>query len=258
MELGAARAGPDVRSWSRGRARVWVVSPHLLVAQAVSAALRSEGVDVQTASWDDVCGGGESNEVPRVSVAGGHVVIILDGLEAPVLEQISRLVEAGPNRVMVVTSSTSAAWWGALLVTEAVDVVTMASSVGQLAELVGKFVRGEPLTDPEERRQLRTAWAEVLDSQRHAASRLGTLSPQQMRVLELLATGRRVSEVGEIIGVTSGTVRSHVKALRAKLGARTQLEAVAMLHQAQGQGRGVDLVPRARQPHPDGEPVAPR
>ena len=34
------------------------------------------------------------------------------------------------------------------------------------------------------------------------------------------------------MGVTEGTVRSHVKALRAKLGARTQLKAVAMLHQA--------------------------
>ena len=246
MEVGAARNGPDV----------WVVSPHLLVAQAVSAALRSAGVEVQTAAWDEVCAGRDSTDAAPVS--GGHVVIILDGLEAAVLEQIGRLVEAGPERVMVVTSSTSAAWWGALLVTEAVDVVTMASSVDRLAELVDKFVRGEPLTDPEERRQLRTAWSEVLDRQRHAADRLGTLSPQQMRVLELLATGRRVSEVGELIGVTSGTVRSHVKALRAKLGARTQLEAVAMLHQAQGQGRGVDLVPRPRQPRPEESPVARR
>lgn len=255
MEVGAARDGPDIRV-SRGRATVWVVSPHLLVAQAVSAALRSEGVEVQTAAWDEVCAPRDPNEAARVS--GGHVVVILDGLETAVLEQIGRLVEAGPARVMVVTSTTSAAWWGALLVTEAVDVVTMASSVDHLAELVGKFVRGEPLTDPEERRQLRTAWSEAQDSQRHLAARMATLSPQQMRVLELLATGRRVSEVGELIGVTSGTVRSHVKALRAKLGAKTQLEAVAMLHQVRGQGRGVDLVPRARQPHQGGVPVARR
>lgn len=246
MEVREGRTGPDV----------WVVSPHMLVAEAVTAALASAEVEVQTGAWDDVCAGRNSTHAAPVS--GGHVVIILEGLKATALEQIGRLVEAGPERVMVVTSGTSAAWWGALMVTETVDVVTMATSVDQLAELVGKFIRGEPLIDPEERRQLRTAWSEMLDSQRHAANRLQALSPQQMRVLELLATGRRVGEVGEIIGVTSGTVRSHVKAMRAKLGARTQLEAVAMLYHARAQARGVDLVPRARRPRPEEAPVARR
>lgn len=211
------------------RATLWVVSPHLLVAQAVSAALRSEGVAVRTSPWDTVCGGGDSTEAARV--AGDPVVVILDGLDAAVLEQVICLVEAVPARVMVVTSGVSTAWWGALLVTDAVDVVTMASSVDQLVALVGRFVRGEAVNSTKERGQLRTAWAEARDSRSLIATRMEALSPQQMRVLRLLASGRQVSEVGEFIGVSSGTVRSHVKALRAKLGAKTQLEAVAMLHQ---------------------------
>ena len=49
------------------------------------------------------------------------------------------------------------------------------------------------------------------------------------------------------MGVAEGTVRSHVKALRAKLGASTQLKAVAMYHQAYDatEGGGA-IVPRPR------------
>ena len=134
-------------------ATVWVISPHLLVAQAVAAALRSAGVAVLTASWEVANEGQESTGTARL--AGGQVVVILDELDTALLGQVAHLVEAGPDRVMVVTSGTSTAWWGALLVTEAVEVVTMASSVDQLAHLVGQFVRGVPLTGHEERSEAR-------------------------------------------------------------------------------------------------------
>jgi FixJ family two-component response regulator len=65
-------------------------------------------------------------------------------------------------------------------------------------------------------------------------------------VLELLATGRQVAETAELLGVASGTVRSHVRSLRSKLGAKTQLEAVAMLRQVQEVVDAADLVPRPR------------
>lgn len=243
MAVRASGGDSDVPA-PRDSATVWVISPHLLVAQAVAAALRSAGVPVQTAAWEVVCA--EQDPTGTARLAGGRVVVILDEFDVAYVEQIARLVEAGPDRVMVVTSGTSAVWWGALLVTEAVEVVSMARSVDQLAQLVGRFVRGEPLTGPEERRQLRAAWTDALDSRRRIATLVATLSPQQRRVLELLATGRRVSEVGELIGVTSGTVRSHVKALRAKLGAKTQLEAVAMLSQLHELGDRPVLVPRPR------------
>ena len=101
--------------------------------------------------------------------------------------------------------------------------------------------------DPEERAALQTSWAVDRDRRRHAREQLESLSPQQRRVLELLASGRRVTEVGVEMGVAEGTVRSHVKALRAKLGASTQLKAVAMFHQAYDvAGGAADLVPRPR------------
>ena len=97
--------------------------------------------------------------------------------------------------------------------------VTVTTSVSQLADVVQRLTAGASSMDPEERAALRTSWAMDRDRRRHVRDQLESLSPQQRRVLELLASGRRVAEVGVEMGVAEGTVRSHVKALRAKLGA---------------------------------------
>jgi DNA-binding NarL/FixJ family response regulator len=232
----------------------WLVSPHLLVAQAVSAALRSAGIPAATGSWDAPL---PPRLPPDESAGPRHVVVLLDGLAtAEVMEQILALNRDGGVRVVVVAAGAPAVWWGGLLASDDIEIVSMTTSLSQLAGVVARFTRGESVMDPIERRDLRRAWSEALALRRDQMERLSTLSPQQRRVLELLASGRRVAEVAEIIGLTSATVRSHVKALRAKLGVKTQLEAVAMLNQVYDLGRRADLVPRPRQaPADDPEPV---
>lgn len=225
-------------------AAVWVVSPHRLVAQAVRAALASTGSPVEFHPWKDVV-----NDAPTRT---GHpdvryVLAIFDGVDPPeAVDDIGRLVARGGVRVAVVTSAPTALWWGGLLAGTAVDVVTMTTSVLQLTDVVDRFIKGEALMDLERRQELRAEWFEALDKQRHIAAQVGTLSPQQLRVLGFLAAGRRVPEVAQLMGITDGTVRSHVKSLRAKLGAGTQLEAVAMLRQVYEVGGGTHLVPRPR------------
>ncbi len=240
-------AAPHVRrGWAKtpGGDVVWVVSPHLLVAQAVAAALVSAGAPVEMHAWETLVA-----DARAVTAEPGerHVVAIFDGLDNPaVVEVIGRLVALGDVRVVVVTSGPEAMWWGGLLESPAVEVVTVATSVAQLSEVVDRFLAGEHLMDPERRLALRTAWQEALDKRRHLISLMRTLSPQQLRVLELLATGRQVAETAELLGVASGTVRSHVRSLRSKLGAKTQLEAVAMLRQVYEVVEAADLVPRPR------------
>jgi DNA-binding NarL/FixJ family response regulator len=199
---------------------VWVVSPHLLVAQTVAAALQSVGTAAEAHPWEWVVRNPDDADfrTPR------HLVVILDGLDsAEIVEQVRRLVGSGRARVLVVTSGEFAVWWGGLLEDDAIDIVTMTTSVVLLARAVERFVAGGSSMDAEGRRALRASWSEAVASRRRLESRLDTLSPQQRRVLELLASGHRVSEVGEVLGVSRGTVRSHVKSVRAKLGARTQL-----------------------------------
>lgn len=224
---------------------VWVLSPHLLVAQAVTAALRSVGVPAETRRWESVV----DDDGSPVPVASRPVVVvaIVDGVDnSAVVGHVEALAQPGDTRVVVVSSPDTSTRWGGLLSNDAVDVVTVTTSVSQLADVVQSLTAGTSSMDPEERAALRTSWAMDRDRRRHVRDQLESLSPQQRRVLELLASGRRVTEVGVEMGVAEGTVRSHVKALRAKLGASTQLKAVAMFHQAYDTTGGGDLVPRPR------------
>ncbi|HSF35799.1 MAG TPA: LuxR C-terminal-related transcriptional regulator [Nocardioides sp.] len=224
---------------------VWVLSPHLLVAQAVTAALRSVGVPAETRRWesvvDDDVSGASAPARPAV------VVAIVDGVDnSTVVRHVEALAQPGDVRVVVVSSADASTRWGGLLANDAVDVVTVTTSVSQLADVVQRLTSGASSMDPEERLALRASWALDRDRRRHVREQLDSLSPQQRRVLELLASGHRVAEVGVEMGVAEGTVRSHVKALRAKLGASTQLKAVALFHQAYDVTGGADLVPRPR------------
>ena len=226
--------------------RVGVVSPHLLVAQAVAAALRSVGTPAEAMAWDTPL----TTSAPAgvVTPRFRRLVVITDGLDnEAVMAHVRRYLSVGGVRVLVVTSAEGAVRWGRLLESDQLDVLTQTTAVSELAEAVDQLDAGRPVMDPERRTALRTAWALTVDRQQRLEALMATLSPQQRRVLELLATGRRVSEVGTELGVSSGTVRSHVKSLRAKLGAPTQLKAVAMYHQAHERMFAVDLVPAPRQ-----------
>jgi two-component system, NarL family, invasion response regulator UvrY len=55
-----------------------------------------------------------------------------------------------------------------------------------------------------------------------------SISPRDHQVLRLLATGQSLSEIAEIVGVSYKTVATTCVNLRAKLGARTQSELVAI------------------------------
>lgn len=234
----------------------WVVSPHSLVAQAVVAALASTGAPVEFHAWESLQGyrpNGSQGAPVR------YVLAIFDGVGPPsTIEEINRFASGGGVRVAVVTSTPDALAWGALLQGEAVDVVTMTTSVAQLGEVVRRFVNGEVLMEPEKRRVHRTAWSKALDNRHDLVLLVQTLSPRQLRVLELLAEGHCVSEVAEVMGVTDATVRSHVKTLRGKLRARTQLEAVAILRRAHEGDDGAYAVPRPRRDPAEATPTAGR
>ena len=224
---------------------VWVLSPHLLVAQAVTAALRSVDVPAETRQWESVVD--ESGSAVPVSARPAVVVAIVDGVDnSAVVGHVEALAQPGDVRVVIVSSPETSTQWGGVLSNDAIDVVTVTTSVSQLADVVQRLTSGASSMDPEERAAIRTSWALDRDRLRHVRDQLESLSPQQRRVLELLASGRRVAEVGVEMGVAEGTVRSHVKALRAKLGASTQLKAVAMYHQAYDAPGTGGLVPRPR------------
>jgi len=238
---------------------VLLVSPHLLVAQAMAVALVAAGTPAVARTWQSSI----SDPAPsdREVRETRRLVVILDGFEHPALmDEVVRLVQTSEVRILLVTSLGTATWCGRLLEDERVDLATSVASVDRLAEVVDEFMAGGAILDPEGRELVAAAWHRERESRSRVESLLETLSPQQGRVLQLLADGRGIAEIGTVLGVTSGTVRSHVKSLRAKLGAHSQLEAVAMLRKAQdaagvgraeGTGSGDVALPRPR-PASDG------
>lgn len=67
-----------------------------------------------------------------------------------------------------------------------------------------------------------------LIEQADRAARLRSISPREREVLALLADGKHVSEVSDSLRLSPYTTRDYVKSLLAKLGARSQLEAVTV------------------------------
>lgn len=54
------------------------------------------------------------------------------------------------------------------------------------------------------------------------------LTPQQLRVLGLLADGVRAREIATQLGLSETTIRNHIRAMLGRLGCHSQLEAVAV------------------------------
>jgi PAS domain S-box-containing protein len=57
-------------------------------------------------------------------------------------------------------------------------------------------------------------------------ARMG-LSPRELQVLQLVAEGKPAPEIGELLFVSPGTVKTHLKNIYGKLGARDRASAVA-------------------------------
>ncbi len=58
--------------------------------------------------------------------------------------------------------------------------------------------------------------------------RLAALTPRELEILRLLATGLTAQEIAHRLDIAKGTVRTHVHKVLCKLGARSQLEVVAI------------------------------
>ena len=64
------------------------------------------------------------------------------------------------------------------------------------------------------------------DDERDIARRIGELTPQQFRVLQMLSTGLLNKQIAYDLGVSEATVKAHMTAVMRKLGANNRTQAV--------------------------------
>lgn len=67
------------------------------------------------------------------------------------------------------------------------------------------------------------------DEDRDIAHRLARLTPQQIRVLQLLAQGRLNKQIADTLGIQERTVKAHVSAIFERLGVRNRTQAGVLL-----------------------------
>ena len=202
-----------------------VVDDHRLLAQSIAISLRQEGVACTVAPLTD-----------PVSLVAGIVaerpdVVLLDLDLGPGVGDGCALVAplaAAGCRVLLVTATTDPVRLAAALGAGAVGVLDKTEPIEVLLEAATAAARGERVIDDVRERSL-------LRDARHRQDALacfGRLTARETAVLRALGRGENVATIAATCYVSEATVRSQVRGVLTKLGAGSQLEAVALAHRA--------------------------
>ncbi|MFZ1992778.1 MAG: response regulator transcription factor [Solirubrobacteraceae bacterium] len=107
--------------------------------------------------------------------------------------------------------------------------VLTSSPVGTLVEALRVVAGGGSFVDPE---------VAPLIAEPAAAQHVRRLSPREREILGLLADGYQGPEIAERLFLSLETVRTHIRNAVGKLGARTRVQAAAMVACAREEGPG--------------------
>jgi DNA-binding NarL/FixJ family response regulator len=208
--------------------RVALIDDHGLIAHTLSTALQARGVDVvllDPAEDLDLVA-----EVQRLQA--GLVLLDLDLGSRGEATPLIRPLNEGGARVVIVTGVSDRLRHAACVRAGAVGVVSKSSSFEELAASVELALHGEALLDRGERDQL------LADLRAHEAEERGrlapfeALTPREAEVLGLLVRGRNVEQISTEAVVSVATVRTQVRSILTKLGASSQVVAIAKAREA--------------------------
>ena len=158
--------------------------------------------------------------------------VVLMDVQMPVMDGIAateRLAGAGvtdPIRVLVVTRFNVDEHVYDALRAGASGFLLKDASPQQLIAGVRTVVRGESLLAPEVTRRLIGRYAARIRPADPVAAGPGTLTPRELEVLRLIATGMSNSEIAAALVIGSETVKPYVSRIHTKLGLRHRVQAV--------------------------------
>lgn len=218
--------------------RVALISERRLVGEAVFAALGSRKLIPVLYSWP------RRHDLTRtlgrrIADAGTEVGVVLCDLEtADRIYDVEMLVATEPVNWLVLTESSPGPRWGAVLEAGAIGILPTPTSINGLVRAIRGAAAGAPPIPPQLRERLIGQWRNVSEEERALVGRMERLTPRETQVLGMLYDGVPVRRIAQLSGISEATVRSHVRAIRAKLGVESQLSAIAMYR------RSLEILPR--------------
>lgn len=207
---------------------VVIVDDHRLLADSLAMALAAHGV---RASVLDVTASGDLAD--RVAAHRPHLVLLDldlgDGGDGSRL--VRPLVEAG-LRILLVTAATDPDAMARAVGLGALGVVAKNGPFTTLVETILAAARGSEVMTPAERLRLLDEARSRRAEREAALAPFSRLTEREREVLHELTRGHAVATIARRAVVSEATVRSQVRAILMKLGARTQLEAVVAARRA--------------------------
>jgi DNA-binding NarL/FixJ family response regulator len=205
---------------------VLIVDDHLVIGRGMELLLRDEGFAVT------VCAE-QSDKARTRLVKGRHDVALIEIRrdDGDGLKLAGEALQAHAGAPLVLCTA-YAAPRGPLLAASllgAPGLVLTSSAVGTLVQALRAVASGARFVDPAAARALAETPAE---------DRVARLTPREREVLGLLADGYRGPEIAERLFLSLETVRTHIRNAVGKLGARTRVQAAAMVALARAEALG--------------------
>lgn len=206
-----------------GLTRIVVASSLPLVADTVEAALSSRGFQTCVLQREvDVLG------ISRFRPEAG--VLLSDIASAAQLQEARQFLASGGGVPWLLLSGAPAGpIWGAAIEAGAVGVFPSGSSLEEVDDVLRRLAAGQEVMGEQERQGWVDTWHRARNRHALVLQQMSSLTPRERDVLMLLYRGRRVRDIATDLEVSEATVRSHVKTTLRKLGASSQIDAVALL-----------------------------
>jgi two-component system, NarL family, response regulator DevR len=208
---------------------VFLVDDHEVVRRGVRELLESEG-DIR------VIGEAGTRAAALAEIEGAHPDVVLLDVRLPDGDgiEICREIRSQSPEIaclMLTSYADDEAFLGAV-VAGASGYVLKQIRGNDLVESVRRTARGESLMDPLMVAQARARLGRDLEDER-----LRPLSPQERRILELIAEGMTNREIAATMFLAEKTVRNYVSNLLMKMGLKHRTEAAVFAVRAEGRRR---------------------